>query len=361
MITSGGGKALSYRDKKVLITGGLGFIGSNLAIRLVEAGAQVAIVDSSVPGCGANLYNIEPVRQRVQLFPHPICEPEWFSDRLRSTDVVFNLAGEISHVHSMDFPERDMQINAVAQLQFLEACGRLARGVRIVYASTRQVYGVPKYLPVDESHPIQPIDFNGVHKYAATAYHLLYSTLGEMDAVALHLTNVYGPRMAVNVPCQGFLSTFLRRLLTGSPLEVYGDGRQVRDPIYVDDAVEAFLLAGDIPRLPSRIYNVGGPDPLTLLKIAELASCAAGGADVRTCAFPEGRKAIDIGSYYTDYNRIRGELGWAPKVGFTDGISRTLAYYGENLPYYLDPALPQPLCTMPEHNGLRRRLKFANV
>jgi nucleoside-diphosphate-sugar epimerase len=318
-------------------------------------------VDSSVPGCGANPYNIEPVRQRVQVCPHPICEPEWFSDRLAASDVIFNLAGEISHVHSMDFPERDMQINAVAQLQFLEACGRLARGVRIVYASTRQVYGVPKYLPVDESHPIQPIDFNGVHKYAATTYHLLYSTLGEIDAVALHLTNVYGPRMAVNVPCQGFLSTFLRRLLTGSPLEVYGDGRQVRDPIYVDDAVEAFLLAGDIPSLPSRIYNVGGPEPLTLLEIAELASRAAGGAAVRTCPFPEGRKAIDIGSYYTNYSRIRDELGWEPKVGFTDGISRTLAYYGEKLPHYLDPALPQPLCTMPEHNGLRRRLKFANV
>ena len=318
-------------------------------------------MDSSVPGCGANPYNIEPVRRLVELCPHPICEPEWFSGRLAASDVVFNLAGEISHVHSMDFPERDMQINAVAQLQFLEACGRLARGVRIVYASTRQVYGVPKYLPVDESHPIQPIDFNGVHKYAATAYHLLYSTLGEIDAVALHLTNVYGPRMAVNVPCQGFLSTFLRRLLTARPLEVYGDGSQVRDPIYVDDAVEAFLLAGDIPRLPSRIYNVGGPEPLTLLEIAELASRAAGGAAVRTCPFPEGRKAIDIGSYYTNYARIRDELGWEPKAGFTEGISRTLAYYGENLPHYLDPALPQPLCTMPEHNGLRRRLKFANV
>jgi nucleoside-diphosphate-sugar epimerase len=350
-----------YRDKKVLITGGLGFIGSNLAIRLAGAGAHVTIVDSSVPGCGANPYNIEPVRQQVQVCPYPICEPERFSNQISASDVVFNLAGEISHVHSMDFPERDMQINAVAQLQFLGACGRLARGVRMVYASTRQVYGVPKYLPVDEAHPIQPIDFNGVHKYAATTYHLLYSNLGEIDAVALHLTNVYGPRMAVNVPCQGFLSTFLRRLLTGEPLEVFGDGRQVRDPMYVDDAVEAFLLAGDIPRLPSRIYNVGGPKPLALLEIAEMASHAAGGAAVRTCAFPEGRKAIDIGSYYTNCSRIRDELGWEPKVGFTDGIARTLAYYRENLPHYLDPASPRPSCSMPEHQGLRRRLTFANV
>jgi nucleoside-diphosphate-sugar epimerase len=327
----------------------------------VEAGAQVTIVDSSVPGCGANPYNIQPVRQHVYVSPHPICEPDWFADRLAASDVVFNLAGEISHVHSMDFPERDMQINAVAQLQFLEACGRLARGVRVVYASTRQVYGVPKYLPVDESHPIQPIDFNGVHKYAAATYHLLYSKLGEIDAVALQLTNVYGPRMAVNVPCQGFLSTFLRRLLTGGALEVFGDGRQLRDPMYVDDAVEAFLLAGDVPRLSSRLYNVGGPEPLTLLEIAELASRTAGAGAVATRPFPEGRQAIDIGSYYTNYNRIRDELGWEPKVGFADGISRTLAYYGENLPHYLDPAFPRPSCTMPEHQGLRRRLKFASM
>lgn len=352
---------MSYRNKNALITGGLGFIGSNLAIRLVAAGARVTIVDSSVPGCGANPYNIEPVRQQVKVIPHPICEPAEFSDEIRTSDVIFNLAGEISHVHSMDFPERDMQINAVAQLQFLEACRNLAPGVRIVYASTRQVYGVPRYLPVDESHPVNPIDFNGVHKYAATTYHLLYSSLGEIDAVAMRLTNVYGPRMALNVPCQGFLSTFLRRLLRGEPLEVFGDGQQLRDPLYVDDAVEAFLRAGEATPLLSRIYNVGGPAPITLLEIAQIASRVAGGGTVRTRPFPEPQKAIDIGSYYTDSSRIRAELGWEPEVRFEEGIGRTLAYYRKELVQYLDPASPYPACSMPEHSGVRRRLTFATV
>ena len=352
---------MSYRNRNVLITGGLGFIGSSLAIRLVAAGARVTIVDSSVPGCGANPYNIESIRQQVDVCPDPICEPSAFARQIGASDVIFNLAGEISHVHSMDFPERDMQINAVAHLQFLGACGRLAPGVRVVYAGTRQVYGVPMYLPVDESHPVHPVDFNGVHKYAATTYHLLYSNLGEIDAVALHLTNVYGPRMALNVPCQGFLSTFLRRLLTGCGLEVFGDGRQLRDPVYVDDAVDAFLLAGDVPRLRSRVYNVGGPEPLPLLEIAEMAARGAGGAQVRTCPFPEEQKVIDIGSYHTNWSRIRDELGWEPKVRFAEGIAGTLAYYREELAHYLDPRDPQPSCGMPEHQGVRRRLTFASL
>jgi nucleoside-diphosphate-sugar epimerase len=352
---------MSYRNKKVLITGGLGFIGSNLGIRLVEAGARVTIVDSSVPGCGANPYNIAPVHQHVKVLPHPICEPGKFADEIRASQVIFNLAGEISHVHSMDFPERDMQINAVEQLQFLEACRSLAPGVRIVYASTRQVYGVPKYLPVDESHPVHPIDFNGAHKHVATTYHLLYSSLGEIDAAALMLTNVYGPRMALSVPCQGFLSAFLRRLLLGEPLEVYGDGQQLRDPVYVDDAVEAFLRAGEATPLRSRVYNVGGPEAISLLEIAEIASRVAGGGAVQTGPFPEAQKVIDIGSYYTDSSRIRAELGWAPRVHFEDGIGRTLAYYRQELIHYLDPANPRPSCSMPEHRGLRRRLTFATV
>jgi UDP-glucose 4-epimerase len=351
---------MPYRNKRVLVTGGLGFIGSNLTIRLVEAGAKVTIVDSSVAGCGANLHNIEPVRREVEIIPLGICEAARFREAIESSEIVFNLAGEISHVHSMQFPERDLQLNGVAQLQFLLACAKHAPGIRVVYASTRQVYGVPDYLPTDELHPIHPVDFNGIHKYIATSYHLLLSQLGQLDAVALRLTNIYGPRMALNIPCQGFLSTFLRRVLLGYDIEVFGDGNQLRDPVYVDEAVEAFLLAGKAPTLASRVYNVGGGQALRLSEIAETLVRAAGGQVVYR-PFPEDRKAIDIGSYYTDSTRINEHLGWKPQIRFEEGILRTLEYYRRELPHYLNPAEPYPACTMPEHSGEIRRLTFATV
>lgn len=238
---------MDYRGKNVLITGGLGFIGSNLAIRAAGLGAEVTIIDSSIEGCGANPDNIQSIRDRIHLVPLDIGQAREFAATIAKADVIFNLAGEISHLHSMEFPERDLEINTTSQLRFLEVCTRENAAVRIVYAGTRQIYGVPEYLPVDESHPINPVDFNGIHKYAATMYHLMLTRAGRLDAMVLRLTNVYGPRMALNVPSQGFLSTFLRKLTMGESLEIYGDGAQLRDPVYVEDVVDAFLLAGAEP------------------------------------------------------------------------------------------------------------------
>lgn len=352
---------MGYQGKNVLVTGGLGFIGSNLSIRLVRQGARVTVVDSSVAGCGANPYNLHEIIDRARVIPLGICDAEQFRSDLERSDIIFNLAGEISHTHSMEFPERDLQINSVAQLQFLLACRKYAPGRRVVYASTRQIYGVPDYLPLDETHPINPVDFNGIHKYAASMYHMLLSRTGDIDAVVLRLTNVYGPRMALNIPCQGFLSTFLRRLLLGQPIAIFGDGTQLRDPMYVDDAVEAFLAAGSVEKVPNRVYNVGGPEALPISAIAEMASEAAGGAGIAYQPFPEYRKAIDIGSYYTDSTRIRDDLGWEPRVGFRCGIQQTIDYYRGRLEHYLDPSGAEPTCNMPEHNGMLRRLTFAAV
>lgn len=351
---------MSYQGKRVLVTGGLGFIGSNLAIRLVELGASVTIVDSSRPGCGANPYNIQPVADKVNVIRLDIAEAQQFRETLRSCEVVFNLAGEVSHVHSIEVPERDLEINTVSQLRFLEVLKRQAPGIRVVYASTRQVYGIPKYLPVDEAHPLEPVDFNGVHKYAATMYHLMLSRAGMLDAAVLRLTNVYGPRMALGIPCQGFLSNFLRRLCLKQDLEVFGNGTQVRDPAYVDEVVDAFLLVGSQARLPSRTYNVGGPEPLAIRRIAEIAAGMAGGIRILYRPFPEERKGIDIGSYYSDSSRIERELGWKAQVRFEDGLARTLAYYQNRLGHYLDPAHPNA-CQMPEHTGKRRRLALISV
>jgi UDP-glucose 4-epimerase len=350
-----------YRDVPVLVTGGLGFLGSNLAIRLVEEGARVTIVDPSIPGCGANPHNLAPVRDRVSIVAQDIAEPRNFTASIREARAIFNLAGEISHIHSMDFPERDLNINTVAQLRFLLECQASNPGVRVVYASTRQIYGVPAYLPVDENHPIQPVDFNGVHKYAASMYHLMLGRSRTLDAISLRLTNVYGPRMALDIPCQGFLSAFLRRMLLARPLEIFGDGEQLRDPVYVDDAVEAFLIAGSIERAPSLAYNIGGPQALTLNQIANLATDAAGLAAPSHRPFPGEIKAIDIGSYHTDSSRAARELDWRPQVRFAEGIRRTLDYYRAELPNYLDPLHPDPSCRMPEHAGLERRLQYSDT
>jgi UDP-glucose 4-epimerase len=352
---------MRYTGKRALVTGGLGFIGSNLSIRLVEEGADVTVVDSSVAGCGANRFNLDPVKDQVRVISADIGEGATFRAALSKCDVVFNLAGEISHIHSMQFPERDLQINTVAQLRFLLECASAAPGVRVVYASTRQIYGVPDYLPVDEKHPIQPVDFNGVHKYAASMYHRMLSRTGQIDAGVLKLTNIYGPRMALDIPCQGFLSTYLRRLVLEQPLAVYGDGRQLRDPVYVDDAVEAFLRAGLARPLTTRSYNVGGATPLSLREIATLAARAAGGVEIIDLPFPEEIKPIDIGSFTTDSSRIAADLGWRAQVSFEEGMAQTMEYYRKNLEHYLDPDHPEPACDMPEHSGETWRLTYAAV
>lgn len=324
----------AYKNRKVLVTGGLGFIGSNLALRLVRAGARVAIVDSEVPGCGANRRNIAAAQGDLRLIVADVGDAA-AGREIRGCSVVFNLAGEISHVHSMRNPSRDARLNAMAHLRFLEECARQAPGVRVVYASTRQIYGVPRYLPVDEAHPVRPVDFNGVHKYAATAYHLLYSDMGKIDARVLCLTNIYGPRLAVRLECQGFLGNFLRRGLLSQTIEIFGDGRQLRDPVYVDDAVDAFLLAGAAPQPQSRVWNVGGLEALPVAQIAAVISAAAGAPQPVCRPFPEEQKGIDIGSYCSDSTRLREELGWHPRVAFEEGVRRSLEYFQRELPHYL--------------------------
>ncbi|MFB3778663.1 MAG: NAD-dependent epimerase/dehydratase family protein [Bryobacteraceae bacterium] len=338
----------SYRQVKAVVTGGLGFIGSNLVLRLVERGARVTVIDSKVHCCGANEHNIHPVRDAVTLLARDIAEAPEFRKVLASADVVFNLAGEVSHVHSMQFPERDAELNSRAQLRFVQECARAAPGVRIVYAGTRQVYGVPQYLPVDEEHPVRPVDFNGVHKYNAMMYHLMFARGGALQSVVLQLTNVYGPRMALDTACQGVLSVFIRKLVLKQPLEVFGSGGQLRDPLYVDDAVEAFLLAGSAAKPASPVYNVGGPTALPLREIAAIALEEAGGPPPVFRPFPPERKAIDIGDYYADCRRIARELGWTPATPFRRGIASTLAYYRRELSRYFDSQKANGRCELLE-------------
>jgi UDP-glucose 4-epimerase len=319
-----------FANRRVLVTGGLGFIGSTLARALVEAGAQVTLVDSMSPEYGGNLENIAGIEDRVRVNISDVRDVHSLPYLVRAEDYIFNLAGQTSHLDSMEDPYTDLEINCRAQLSILEACRRHNPDASIVFASTRQIYGRPQYLPVDEAHPLVPVDVNGINKTAGEWYHLLYGRVHGLRISVLRLTNTYGPRMRVKDARQTFLGDWLRRALDGQEIEVFGDGSQRRDFNYVDDAVAAFLLAAVRNEANGQVYNLGSPEVVSLADLAALLVSVNGGGSWRLVPFPEQRKAIDIGDYFGDFGKARAELGWEPSVALREGLERSLAYFREH-------------------------------
>jgi len=328
-----------FRDARVLITGGLGFIGSNLAIRLIHEGAEVTLIDSMIPEYGGHLWNIEPVRDQVCVNIADVRDEHAMKYLLQNRDYLFNLAGQTSHLDSMDHPYQDLDINAKAQLSLLECCRQHNRDIKIVFAGTRQIYGKPRYLPVDEQHPLDPVDVNGINKLAGELYHQLYHRVYGIRAVVLRLTNTYGPRMRVVDARQTFLGIWIRHLLESVPIRVYGDGRQVRDFNYVDDVVEAMLLAALSQEADGETFNLGDEHPLSLKETAELLIRCHGCGSYKLVPFPPERKSIDIGDYYGDFRKISESLSWKPSVSLADGLERTLNYYAEHGERYWSSAV----------------------
>ncbi len=323
-----------FRGRRVLITGGLGFIGSNLARLLVRWKARVLLVDSLIADYGGNLRNLHGIERQVEVNLADVRDPHVLPVLLRGQDVLFNLAGQTSHLDSVRDPETDLEINCRAQLSILEACRHHNPGVRIVFASTRQVYGRPDYLPVDERHPVRPIDVNGINKCAGEWYHRLYHDLHGLRTSVLRLTNTIGPRMRIKDARQTFLGVWIRRLLERKPLEVWG-GAQIRDFTYVDDCVRALVLAAANPAATGQVFNLGGHERVTLTDLARLLIEVNGSGRLVSRQFPAERKKIDIGDYYADWSLIRDTLGWAPRVSLREALRRTLAYYRRELPHYL--------------------------
>ena len=324
----------TYSGRPVLITGGLGFIGSNLARRLVEMGARVTLVDSLVPEYGGNLANVTGIEDRVRVNISDVRDEHSMRYLVRGQDYLFNLAGQTSHADSMANPYTDLEINCRAQLSILEACRKNNSEIKVVFASTRQVYGKPKYLPVDEEHLLHPVDVNGVNKVAGEQYHILYNDVYDLRACALRLTNTFGPRMRVKDARQTFLGVWVRLLVEGKPFEVW-EGPQVRDFTYVDDAVEAFLRAAASEEANGQVLNLGGDCVISLKDLADLLVRVNGGGQYAVGAFPAERRRIDIGDYYADFSRIRARLGWQPEVRLSEGLTCTLAFYRERLEQYL--------------------------
>ena len=325
---------LDFDGSNVLITGGLGFIGSSLAIRLVGRGANVTLVDSLIPEYGGNLFNIRDLDGKVQTNISDVRDEHSMRYLIQGQDYLFNLAGQTSHMDSMHDPRTDLEINCQAQLSILEACRKFNPDVKIVMASTRQIYGKPDYLPVDEEHPTRPVDVNGINKMAGEWYHIIYNNVYGIRSCVLRLTNTYGPRMRVKDARQTFLGIWIRLLLEGKSFEVWG-GEQLRDFTYIDDAVEAFLLAATSEESSGSVFNLGGDEAISLRDLADLLIEINEGGEYITKTFPSDRIRIDIGNYYASFERIHEAMDWGPKVPLRDGLARTIRFYRDHLGQYL--------------------------
>lgn len=316
-----------YKDKRILITGGLGFIGSSLARSLVLMGGRITVVDSLIPQYGGNIFNIHDIQENLKVNVCDVRDSFAMEYLLQGQDYLFNLAGQTSHLDSMIDPQTDLDINASAQLSILESCRKVNPLIKIVFASTRQLYGKPDYLPVNELHPVRPVDVNGINKLAGEWYHLLYNNVYGIRACALRLTNTYGPGMRVCDARQTFLGIWIRQLIENKPIKVFGDGLQRRDFNYVDDCVAALLLAGANEAANGKVYNLGSSEVIDLKTLAGMMVDDNCGGRYEIVPFPPDRKAIDIGDYYSDFSLIQRELGWEPKVGLRDGLRKTMEYY----------------------------------
>ena len=323
-----------YRDRQVLVTGALGFIGSNLCRTLADLGARVLAVDSLLPDYGGNLFNLAGYEDKVRINIADV-RGHGMGYLVKGQDVLFNLAGQVSHIDSMTDPFTDLEINCRSQLSILEALRQHNPEARIVYAGTRQVYGKPRHLPVDETHLLNPTDVNGINKISGEMYHLVYHSVYGIRSSSLRLTNTYGPRQLIRHNRQGFIGWFMRQVVLGEEIQLFGDGQQKRDFDYVDDVVDAFLRAGAADAADGQVFNLGGDEAVSLLELTKLMIEIAGRGSYRLVPFPPDRKRIDIGDFHADTTRIRATLGWAPTIPLRDGLARTIEYYLRHREHYL--------------------------
>ena len=321
-----------WQGMRVLVTGGLGFVGSNLVHRLVGLGAFVTVVDALIPGHGGNRANIAGVESTVRVVIGDLRDRPLMEAIVTGQDVIFNLAGQISHEDSMADPFTDLALNTLAPLTLLEACRSTNREARIVFTATRQSYGKPQYVPVDERHPMLPVDTNGVHKWAGEYYHLLYHRVYGMRTCSLRLTNTYGPRQVHDRHTQGVFPFWIGRALAGLPLALYDGGHELRDANYVEDVVDALLLAGTHDAAIGEAFNLGG-EPVSLRQFAETLSDVVGGVELIDVPYPPNRKVIAPGDTYLEYGKISRVLHWMPRTPLREGIAKTVAFYRESGQY----------------------------
>ena len=323
-----------FHNKKIVITGGLGFIGSNLAKKLVELGAKVTLIDSLISEYGGSLFNIQGIEDKVRVNISDVRDNHSMQYLIRGQDYLFNLAGQTSHIDSMKNPQTDLEINCTSQLSILEACRNQNPDIKVIFASTRQIYGKPDYLPVDENHPLRPVDVNGINKMSGECYHILYNNVYKIRTCALRLTNTYGPRMRIKDARQTFVGIWIKLILQDKPFEIW-DGHQLRDFTYVSDCVEAFLLAAGSDETNGQIFNLGGEEVVSLKDLGDLLVEVNGSGKYSMHDFPAERKKIDIGDYYSDFKKFERAVGWRPRIDLREGLKKTLDFYKTNISEYI--------------------------
>ena len=323
-----------YRGKKVLVTGGLGFIGSSVALRLVELGAAVAIVDNVDPTSGANYFNIEPAKKQLEIIEGDTADLDLMRRLVRGRTHIFNLAGHVSHLESMEDPFSDLRMNALGPLTVLEACRKENREVRVIYAGTRQSYGKPDLVPVVENLLLKPVDVNGVTKMAGEWFHMVYHTAYGIPTVSLRLVNTFGPRQLVKHARQGFIGWFIRQAIDGEEIQIYGDGQQFRGLNYIDDVVQALLIAGNNDSVVGDYFNLGGMQPVTLEVLVQALLKTTRTGSYKLVPFPDDRKRIDIGSAFSSFMKFHFATGWKPSTSLEEGLAKTVDYYRRNKAHY---------------------------
>lgn len=319
-----------YKDKEVLITGGLGFIGSNLAKELVDLNAKVTIIDSLLPEAGGNEFNINEIKDKVNVVVDDIRNEKPLAEVIKNKDIIFNLAGTLAHAGSMKNPLLDHDINSRAQLQLLEVVRKVNPSAKIIFTGTRAQYGRPLTVPVKESHPLNPQDVNGVNNTAAEMFHLLYNRVYNINACVLRLTNTYGPRHQMKNPDQGVINWFIRQALDNQDITLHDGGNQKRDINYVSDVIDALLLVG-MKDTAGSVYNIGG-DSLSLKEIAEIITNITN-TKIKITPCPEETKRVGVGDFIADISKIK-ELGFEPKVKPEQGLKKTIDFYRENKQHY---------------------------
>lgn len=324
----------TFSNSSVLITGGLGFIGSTVAYALVNLGARVTIMDSLIPDYGGNLFNVDEIKDKVVINITDVRDKNSIRHLVQGQDYLFNLAGTLSHIDSMQDPYTDLEINCTSQLSILEACRHNNLKIKIIFSGTRGQYGRAKYLPVDEKHPMEPIDVNGINNIAGESYHLLYNNVYGIRACSLRMTNTFGPRHQMRHSKQGYLNWFIRLAMEDKPITIYGDGSQLRDFNYIDDVVEALLAAAAKEETSGQVYNLGSGNSISVLESAHAVVKAVGKGSIKQVEYPPDKKKIEADDYYADYGKIHTALGWKPCVSFEEGLRRTVEYYRQYRRHY---------------------------
>jgi nucleoside-diphosphate-sugar epimerase len=324
-----------WKNSEVLITGGLGFIGSNLAHGLVNLGAKVTVLDNLLKIGGGNLNNIRGIRSKIRIIKEDVRNWEVIKQAVRKKEFIFHLAAQVDRKTALENPAFDLEINCNGTLNILEACRLYNKEAKIIYTSSRAVIGEPKYLPVDEEHPTDPKDVYGINKLAAEKYCVLYHGLYNLRTAVLRLNNVYGPRAQLRYPHYGVLNLFIGYALTDRKIPIYGDGNQTRDYVFVDDVVKALILAAENEKSVGEIFFVGSNKETKLIDVVKMIIDVLGKGSYTFVPFPPLLERADIRRFVASYNKIEKSLGWRPGTTLSNGIAKTIEFYRKNLKYYL--------------------------